>query len=473
MSRINCTTVRLGLRAALLVALLGLIVLLPVTVWAGGHVVNVPPPNGVNDTSNLQAALDTCVAYGKNCTVQLAAGNYLTSQLVAYNFHGTFKGKGKDNTTIEALPELEVNSLPERPPEEYGLCKPNTTDCLWPTLIMFVDGDIHVSDLAINVPSVPATTPYFLFGFWKIAALIDAVRFMGQYSTNASVERVAITGMPDNSDTGLYGHNVNNGAVFLGEFPRSQTPFDFYFLSGTFSVTDSYFKNVSSGTGGGAFLRDSRMVIGGSPTSGNVFEDVVVGVDLESIDNSVIEASYNNVAVEGFAGVYIAPWCCRVTSKPSLFLVHDNTLKPKGPTTDGMFLYDDPANNWIQALIYNNIIEAQDIGYGGISAYNTNGTTIRHNKISGNGADGIGIWNGSHAQVLKNDVTNFTASPDLAQIVLDGTTAHSTVVCKTSRDTAMNLGTDNQLIGCQQLNSSVNASKLSSRPILKTKPLGR
>ena len=191
---------------------------------------------------------------------------------------------------------------------------------------MFVDGDIQVSDLAINVPSVPATTPYFLFGFWKVAALIDAVPFMGQYSTNASVERVAITGMPDNSDTGLYGHNVNNGAAFLGEFPRSQTPFDFYFLSGTFSVTDSYFKNVSSGTEGASFLRDSHMVIGGSPTSGNVFEDVVVGVDLESIDNSVIEASYNNVAVEGFAGVYIAPWCCRVTSKPSLFLVHDNTL---------------------------------------------------------------------------------------------------------------------------------------------------
>ena len=95
MYRINCIIVPLGLRLALLVGLLGLIVLLPVTVWAGGHVVNVPPPNGANDTSNLQAALDTCVAYGKDCTVQLAAGKYLTSQLVAYNFHGTFKGKGK------------------------------------------------------------------------------------------------------------------------------------------------------------------------------------------------------------------------------------------------------------------------------------------------------------------------------------------------------------------------------------------
>src|SRR5271166_2880931 len=174
MSRINYITVPLGLRLALLLGLLGLIALLPATVWAGSHMVNVPPPNGVNDTANLQGALDTCVAYGKDCTVQLAAGKYLTSQLVAYNFHGTFKGKGKDKTIIEALPELDVT------PEDSVLCKPNTTDCLWPTLIMFVDGDIHVSDLAINVPSVPATKPWFLFGNLKVTVLIDTVRFMGQ-----------------------------------------------------------------------------------------------------------------------------------------------------------------------------------------------------------------------------------------------------------------------------------------------------
>ena len=67
----------------------------------------MPPPNGVNDTASLQAALDTCVAYGKDCTVQLAAGKYLTSQLVAYNFHGIFKGKGKDNRTYMLQPSVQ------------------------------------------------------------------------------------------------------------------------------------------------------------------------------------------------------------------------------------------------------------------------------------------------------------------------------------------------------------------------------
>lgn len=36
------------------------------TAWAGSHIVYVPPPNGTDDTSNIQAALDTCVACGKN-----------------------------------------------------------------------------------------------------------------------------------------------------------------------------------------------------------------------------------------------------------------------------------------------------------------------------------------------------------------------------------------------------------------------
>jgi len=228
---------------------------------------------------------------------------------------------------------------------------------------------------------------------------------------------------------------------------------------------------MAAGAAASSFFRDSRVTIGGSPATGNVFEDVLIGVDLESIENSVVEVSHNQAA-GSWASSWAVPWCCYLPTKPSLFLIHDNTFKPTGPYADGIYLMDDPTNKWIYALIHNNNIEAQNIGNGAISAHNTNGTTILHNKISGNGADGIGIWGGSHAQVLNNDVTNFTASPDLAQIVLDGTTTHSTVVCKTSNDTAMNLGTDNNLIGCQQLGSSGNASKMSSRPVLK-KPVGR
>ena len=72
--------------------------LAPAVAWASGHTVKVPPPNSVDDTANIQAALNACVAYGPGCTVKLAAGKYLTQQVVVYNFQGTFKGMGIDHS---------------------------------------------------------------------------------------------------------------------------------------------------------------------------------------------------------------------------------------------------------------------------------------------------------------------------------------------------------------------------------------
>jgi hypothetical protein len=139
MSRKNPLAVRLCSGLALSLALLGVILLVPATVWAGSSRVNVPPPNGTIDTANIQAGLDACVAYGPHCTVQFPAGNYLTKQLVAYNFQRNFKGMGQDRTIIAALPYLFVNIEANEP---HGLCQPNTTSCFWPGVIIFINGNI-------------------------------------------------------------------------------------------------------------------------------------------------------------------------------------------------------------------------------------------------------------------------------------------------------------------------------------------
>jgi hypothetical protein len=107
MPDMNCRVKRVGLRVALLWGILGLIMILPATVWAGVHTVKVQPPNGTDDTANIQAALDACVAGGKNCTVQRTAGNYLAKQLVTYNFRGTFKGMGRDDFATLKWPHFD------------------------------------------------------------------------------------------------------------------------------------------------------------------------------------------------------------------------------------------------------------------------------------------------------------------------------------------------------------------------------
>ena len=64
---------------------------------------SVPLPNGTDDTEAMQLALDQCVSHGAGCTVQLAAGTYLTEQLFAKDFHGIFKGKFAGETRLTAL----------------------------------------------------------------------------------------------------------------------------------------------------------------------------------------------------------------------------------------------------------------------------------------------------------------------------------------------------------------------------------
>ncbi len=324
-----------------------------------------------------------------------------------YAFQGTFKGMSQKKTTVQALPNLLV-TIPD--PFTQGECKPDTTDCLWPSLIIFVDGNITVSDLTVSEPNVPATQPW-LDG--AATFLNDGIRFMGQNRTTASVRRVSVEGMPDSSATSCPDFNFCNAVIFAGEFPRSQTPFDYYFLSGTFSLSNSSFTNVAIGVGADGFLKDSGVTIGGSPLAGNVFKNVDFGPVLLSAQNSVEEISFN--------------------------------------TSSG------------------NIV----------GAVFTTATTIIKNKLSGSGQDGVGIYDGRRAAVLENDVTGFSPNPGFAQIVLDGSlfglpdTSDSTVICRTPNDSVLNIGTNNKIIGCQQVaTAEAQRSKMTTTPnVLKKKPL--
>lgn len=82
---------------------------------------------------------------------------------------------------------------------------------------------------------------------------------MGEHRTNASIERVAMAGLPDNSSNG-FGFNVINGILYAGELPRSATPFDYYFLSGRLIVRNSSFRGMVDGVGTDGFFKDSDCI---------------------------------------------------------------------------------------------------------------------------------------------------------------------------------------------------------------------
>ncbi len=448
MSDMNCRVKRIGLRVVLLWGILGLTMLLPATVSAGDYTVKVLPPNGVDDTDNIQSALNECVAHSPGCTVQLDAGTYFTRQLVTYNFNGNFEGMGKNRTTIEAIHFLPV--FTRHIPTDGG-CAPNLTDCLWPSLIIFVDGDIHVSDLSVKITAPPgtATAGWYILDS-KVTDLLDAFRFMGQHPTYVTIDRIAVEGLPDDSPTS-YGVNVINSAIYAGELARSQTPFDYYPMSGgTLTVRNSSFKSVFDGVGQGGSLKDISVTIGGSPSTGNVFENVNVGIDLESSENSVVEVSYNTSSGNWYGMWVLDVWPAFAPSKPSQYSIHDNKFTTTGSNAGGIYLWNDPENPWIRAKIYNNTVEPKRGTLAeGIGAYNTQGTVIWNNKIRGSGADAIGLWGCTSCTVSNNNLGGFTAHPSLAQIYLDPKTSDDSVVCSNHNDTVLDQGTGNTAMGCQ------------------------
>jgi hypothetical protein len=428
--------------------------------------VKVPPPNNVDDTANIQGALNKCVVYGPGCTVKLAAGKYLTKQVVVYNFQGTFKGMGIDNTTIEALPNLPVTNL------TVTSCQPNLTNCIWPGLFEFVDGNISVSDLSIKITAVPATLPWTDEDDTATHTMLyDVLGFMGQHPTDVTIDRIRMEGQPSALSTD-WGYNVTNGVHYSGELPRSSARFDYYFLSGSFTVQSSFFNNLFVAVSQDAFSTSSRITIGGSPSAGNHVENTCGGLDMEASENSVFEISYNESSGT-CAGMWVVPtWVPFVPSSPSWYFIDDNKFIGTGQNADGMYLLDDVTNPWIQAAVWNNTVRVKDILSEGMGAYNTKNTAIWNNTVTGtDGYDGIGLWSTTLSTVTGNHVGGFTVDSTVgyAQIYLDPATSYDVVVCSNSKNTVLDQGTMNKVIGCQQSAAPAEAATSPVRPNLPRK----
>lgn len=426
---------------ALLKGALCLALALPAALWAGPLTIKVPRPNGLDDTANLQAALDAAVTHGPGATVQLAAGTYRTNQLVATNFQGRLKGAGQTQTTLVAKANLPVNVGDGQWP------LPDASHP-WPVLITFIDGDIRVSDLAISVPTADGTatavydSPQFGDG---VSGLISVLLFMGQYPTNAVVERVAITGAQDVTP---WGYNVITGINYSSYYPDSGNPGGTLWLKGNFTVQNCTLRTMGLGTGFNGRHQDNQVVIGGAPGRGNVIQDVILGIDLELAQNAGFEVSFNQVSAR-----MVGLWETKIFSQgaasypptaPSGFFIHDNTFTITGAEAPGeqgaIAIIDTAASPWIRASVYNNRIAMDDMYSYGIIATHTQGTTIRSNTFTGMGTSGINLAGATLATVEDNRFGDFVANT--CDIFIDGSSSGNRVILASPDDTVEDYGTD-------------------------------
>lgn len=343
-------------------------------------------PTGTDDTGNLQCAFNQAVKV-PGSTVLLVSGTYHTGQVAVFDFVGTFRGVGMDETIIKTL-DRTLRVAPENffvnPPTPESGSNP------WPSIFAFVGGDIVISDLSFySTPNVTTTgwtwtglgiTVYELaHGFVVVGPVVQG---QGYTEANAALYRVRIAGVTQQGT--LFGYDPITAVYYEGFFgaPFGQTlP-----LRGKFDAHDSEFQHLGCTTclynlyGARASITHNRSA---DTSEGMDMGGGVVNTTYEYADNEVFNSSAWGVNLFG-------PF-----SSANL-LIKNNVF-----TGSGMGLYLD---------------------------------------------DTVTFAGDMKCQLLKNGVEDVTG----VGIYLGSGVTGCLVVCKSPTDTVKNLGTNNKLIDCQE-----------------------
>ena len=168
-----------------------------------------------------------------------------------------------------------------------------------------------------------------------------------------------------------------------------------YPLTGGYKITNCDFKQAywsiwTQYTGG-------PCIIGGDATSGNTFEETEVAAAIWDVTSSYCNASYNFldkihwIGVAPFQGVFVDPYTLPLTN----FIVNNNDIKlnsyapGEAGFTIGVYPVDygifrgASTEPKINALVSNNKIQIDDIGWAGILGQCCSNTIITNNKIWG------------------------------------------------------------------------------------------
>jgi hypothetical protein len=434
-------------------------------------------PSGGDDTKNLQYAFDQAVRVGPGGTVALTAGQFYCNNIVVTGFDGTFRGAGKGVTRIDTLRGLNPNAPPLGNPIDF------------PSLFVFVGGNVRISDMTIEITPFWTTVAYGKQAFGFDMYLTDAmIRIDGRYA-NSLVERVQFIG---HEGPGYYGSsvrdNVHTGLRIcdLADF-KSSWGIHVGPTTGTHIVRQCEFTRFTEAV---TFfgLSNGRALVGGSVADANTFVDT--GIMTRNIEGSVVEISYNNmfsISGSGTTGVFcyndIKPQekampVSLITSPSQVFISHNTIEYLEGAWTfmgDVIYLDDDGPSIkrflnlkdevvWsMQAVVSNNKIYL-DFPVAGIYGFGVQDAVVTGNTISGAGIAGVSVAPGpygyygwletcSHWTLSGNNFENFDA--EVAQVWLGPFSDHCTVVGG-GKDNVWDQGKDNLLVGVNNMGSGVS-----------------
>jgi hypothetical protein len=413
-------------------------------------VFTVSPSGNYNDDSyNIQTALDNAVATGPGSTVQLTAGTfYLKERIEVAGFDGFFKGAGKDQTLVTTHDKIVFNI----PSHQI------------PSLIKFRNGNIGMSDMTITVTDPePCTIDN------QDQSLPSVIVITGNDVNPGSEGQTAKFNFNNlkfvGGDGNVFGYNYNIIYFIYASWESDNSAI--YPLTGGYKITNCEFQQgfcclFTQYTGG-------PCLIGGDATSGNRFIEAEVGAATWDISSSYCKISSNFFerihwdALQPYQGVIPDPSTLPLTK----FIISDNNFNLSSyepgtfAFTNAIELVDygifASTSNKIKmdAVISNNKIHINDIGYSGLLGECCSSTIVTNNIISGSATAGIvaGIFDqpqASHWLLKYNDVTDVNA--EVAPVWLGPGTSYFVVFGDKSN--ILDEGTDNVLTGVIKVNGS-------------------
>ena len=204
-------------------------------------------PNGVDDTAELQAALERCSGARRRCVVSLCEGVFRIAPVRVGDFRGVLKGAGRDKTVIRALPDLVVNDTPIDYNREDPL-DPNNAP--WPFLVQFIGGKAKIRDFTIEIPTPePGHRPTLGWLGGMIFELDGALLLTGLDPVDFDVDRIRVVAGDDPASVFL-NTTLLNGVFFQGRLfnPADSSLNPVHPVKGRYSLADSDFEGMLSGS---------------------------------------------------------------------------------------------------------------------------------------------------------------------------------------------------------------------------------
>jgi hypothetical protein len=367
----------------------------------------VVTPTKVDDTANIQAALNSCASPNPPCTVQLVVGTYIiSSQIAVTGFQGRLVGMGQGQTTIEAK-----GGMPSPTVTPYWAQLPGPSDP-WPVLFTFVGGSFTMSGMTITDTSPTPTMGWSEppeNGGGSFAALTSAVEVTG-LKAYASFDHITVVGAAGD----YYGYNIGEAIHVEGTLLPSgwsDPNADTEVLTGAFSITNSVFTDTTGAEVN--MLLNSNVVICGNTISSPDVNSFFDGMDLIDISNTNVLVCGNHVsplggtAVRALQSIYKAGLLSStITITDNNFLVNEGANGANLQDAD-MGFRGTPST--LNAVVSGNDIQSSGAfgpqwGVSAIATIDLKSILVSLNTISGGGNPGIYILGGP-GTVIGNTIT--------------------------------------------------------------------